>query len=408
LNKNSCDIIIIGAGPSGCIAAREIKKYNKKISVLILEEHSNIGEPMQCAGLISIDGFKKLGINPPKECILNIIYGARFYSPSNKSFSIKVDKPMAYVIDRRIFDKYLAEQAIKSGVKLKLGHKVSKIIVPHENEYVKIHGTKNNEKFEISSKIVLDAEGIKGNILRQCGFQPPSKIIPAIQIEMENIKINDKEIVELYFGRNISPGFFAYLIPTSKNSARIEAASNNGNPYNYLVKFLKTHRGINERIKNANIVEVIGGGIITSGPVKKTHSNNMMLIGDSAGHVKATTGGGVIMGGLCSKIAAKIAAQSILQDNFSSKMMHQYEKLWRKKYGNEFFTMNMVRTLIDSIPDPIIDELFDTIDKYKITKIIESYGDMDFQSEVIKRVIFSKKMPLLLVSLIFGLFKHIF
>jgi len=410
MNKIKYDIVIIGAGPAGCIAAREAKMLDSDLNVLLLEEHYNIGEPMQCAGLISVDGFKKLNLKIPKSCILNTVRGAIFYAPNSTSFKIKSKKEMARVIDRRIFDKYLAELAIKEGVKLELGHKVTDIDYSNKNmkNFVKLSIKTDDKKEDIYTKIIIDAEGIKGKLLKQCGFSPPKKTLPAIQLEMSNVNIEDSEVVELFFGKNISPGFFAYFIPTSENSARIEVASKRNNTYNYLVHFLKKHSVIKDRIKNANILEVLGGSIITGGPIKKTYSNNIMLVGDAAGQVKATTGGGVIMGGLCSKIAAKIAVESILKNDFSAKFLKKYDRLWRNNYEREFKIMNLTRNIINIMPDLMFNELFKTINDFSITKLIESYGDMDFQSEVIKKIIFSKKIPIMIMSLIFNLFRHLF
>lgn len=400
------DITIIGAGPAGSIAAQKIKELDENIDVLILEEHYRVGEPMQCAGLISMSGFKRLKIPPPKNSILNTVKGAIFRSPNGSSFQIKSNSEMARVIDRRIFDKYLLQKAIKKGVRLNLGTKVKKLKIKRENksEIVEIEYVKDKITKTIHSKIVIDAEGVKGNILRASGFKRPNKIIPAIQLELMDVDIEDQELVELFFGRKISPGFFSYIIPTSKNSARIAAASSTGNPYHYLLKFLKKNPSVRKRIKDAKIIETMGGSILTGGPIKQTSYDNILIVGDAAGQVKATTGGGVIMGGLCSKIAGKTAVDAIHCGDYSRKFLKNYDIQWKKRYLQEFRVMNVIRTFINAIPDPMINSLFKAIDDNKIINIIESHGDMDFQSSVIKKVLFSYKMPLLIVNFLLNLF----
>ncbi|MHA1229826.1 MAG: geranylgeranyl reductase family protein [Candidatus Helarchaeota archaeon] len=410
MSKNIHDIIIIGAGPAGCIAANEIRKLDKNIDVLLIEEHNTIGEPVQCAGLISIEGFNRLGLIVPKKSILNTVYGALFHSLRDNSFYIRANKRMAYVIDRRVFDRYLAKLALKNGAELKLGWKVHQVELStkDKNGIAKLNIKKGDQTEKIYSKIIIDAEGVKGNIARQCGFKRPRKILPAIQLEFNNIKIDDPELVEMFFGRRLSPGFFSYIIPTSENSARIAVASNIGNVYQFLSYFLKKYTPIKNRLKNASIVEILGGSIITGGPIKKTHKNNILLVGDVAGHVKATTGGGVIMGGLCSKIAAKIAVEAILNDDFTSKTLKKYDMNWKKYYGKEFYVMNMIRSIINLVPDQLIDILFKTINESSITQIIEEYGDMDFQSGVVKKLLISKNLPIFTAKLFYNLFKQIF
>ncbi|MBD3226644.1 MAG: geranylgeranyl reductase family protein [Candidatus Lokiarchaeota archaeon] len=408
--EDPADISVIGAGPSGSISATEIKKMDENINVLLFEEHERIGEPMQCAGLISTSGFEKLKIKVPENCVLNTVKGARFYSPDGNSFKIKSKKEMARVIDRRIFDKFLVERAVENGVQLYLGSKVLDVQNSNRSKgLAKLAVKINHIHKNILSKIILDAEGVKRSILNKIGIKNHHNLVPAVQIEMANIKIEDSEMVELFFGRKVSPGFFAYIIPTSENSARIAAASSVGNPYHYLRYFLNKHPHVKNRIRNASIIEIMGGSILTSGPLKRTYGHNLMLIGDVAGHVKATTGGGVIMGGLCSKIAAEIAVESIHSGDYSKNFLKKYSEKWRRMYMKEFKTMNLIRLLINSIPNKIINALFKSIKDYNITKIIESYGDMDFQSEVIQKVIFSHNMPLMLVgallNLIFGNFQ---
>jgi geranylgeranyl reductase family protein len=403
--KDLNDIIIIGAGPAGSIAAKQIKELDENIDVLILEEHYRVGEPMQCAGLISVSGFKRLEISLPKNSILNTVKGAIFHSPNGSSFQIKSNTEMARVIDRRIFDKYLLQKAIKKGVRLNLGTKVKKLRIRRENkfEFVEIEYLKDKTNKKLHSKIVIDAEGVKGNILRGSGYKRPNKIIPAIQLELIDIDIEDKELVELFFGRKISPGFFSYIIPTSKNSARIAAASSTGNPYYYLLKFLKKNPLVSKRIKDAKIIETMGGSILTGGPIKQTSYDNLLIVGDAAGQVKATTGGGVIMGGLCSKIAGKTAVDAIHRAEYSRKFLKNYDIQWKKRYLQEFRVMNIIRTLINSIPDPMINSLFKSIGDSRIIDMIESHGDMDFQSSVIKKVLFSYKMPLLIANFVLNL-----
>ena len=99
------DVAIIGGGPASAFAAIEILKAHKNVE--IFEEHKEIGVPVNCAGLISVSGFEKLGIQVPKDCIQHKVKGSRFYSPSGHTFEVKRKKIQALVIDRAQFDKFL-------------------------------------------------------------------------------------------------------------------------------------------------------------------------------------------------------------------------------------------------------------------------------------------------------------
>ena len=142
------------------------------------------------------------------------------------------------------------------------------------------------------------------------------------------------------------------------------------------------------------------------GPIKKTYASGFLGVGDSVGQVKATTGGGVVFGGLCAKIAGKVAVEAIDHNDFSEQFLKKYHKMWTKEYLQELRLMKLVRLALNALPDKLIDELFYSIEKEGVTDMMEDVGDMDMQGELIKRVLFGPKVVNLLGSILFGLFKR--
>jgi len=400
------DIACIGGGPASAFAALEVLKKGKNVE--IFEEHKEIGVPTHCAGLISVSGFNKLGIKVPEECIQHRVKGSIFYSPAGYTLKVKGKKDQAYVIDRAKFDRFLVDKVEKQGGKVHLNAKVTALIKANN----KIGGLRVQDREgarEIKTRIILDGEGFRANFIKEAGLKPVDRerIIPAVQFDMNNVRL-DEDYVEIYVGRKVAPGFFAYIIPTSNNTARVAVGGNTGKPMNYMNYFIKKHPIASRKLKGGTIFKRGGGWIIIGGPIKKTYMPGFMGVGDAVGQVKATTGGGVVFGGLCAQIAGKIAAEAITRDDFSEKMLKGYQLEWQKLYLRELKLMKLLRQVLNALPDRSIDELFRSITKpgIGIQKLIEETGDMDMQGNLIKEILFSPKIIQIGVAILSGLLIH--
>jgi len=368
------DVIVVGAGPSGLIAA-EAASVNGA-NVLVLEEHDEIGKPVNCSGVISLSGLKQLNINPKPRFILNKVKGANFHSPGGEHFSIEGKE--AYVIDREQFDKYLAEVAIRKGTTIRTSCKVDSLMIKKRS----IIGVKTDKGEKIESKVVIDAEGLSSKLLKNSNLLTPNKtgVLPAIQFEITD---DNKELdfVHVFLSKRIAPGFFAWIIPINKHRTRIGLACKNGNLNDKIIFFLKNIS------KRYSIIGVNYGSVYTSLPLSKTSYKGLLIVGDAAGQVKATTGGGVIIGGICAEIAGTVAAEASKMNNPSLKKMRIYDTLWKNKLNRELWTMAIARKFANLIEDKTMDKLFQIIIENNLIKEIEREGDIDFQSQVLMKLL---------------------
>ncbi|MHA1425986.1 MAG: geranylgeranyl reductase family protein [Candidatus Helarchaeota archaeon] len=404
VEKDEVDVACIGGGPASAFAAIEILKAGKLVE--IFEEHGEIGRPVSCAGLISLNGFNKLKIKVPNDCIQNRVRGSIFFSPSGYQFEVKRKETQAYVIDRAKFDKYLIDIVEKFNGIVHLNAKVISLI-KEKSQYVGITIQERQMLRNISSKLIIDGEGVRAKFVESAGLKASryENLIPAIQYEMRNVQI-DKDFVEIYLGRKIAPGFFAYIIPTSEDTVRVAVGSRVGKPQKYIQYFIKKHPIASRKLKKGIIYKRGGGLIIIGGPVKKTYAPGFLGIGDAVGQVKATTGGGVVFGGLCAKIAGRIAVEALKQDDFSANFLKKYQKEWQQQYLRDLRLMKLLRSLLNAMPDKILDELFLTLSDQKIPKLIEDIGDMDMQGPLIRKVLFSPWILKIIVSLLWGILKR--
>jgi digeranylgeranylglycerophospholipid reductase len=373
----NCDAIVIGAGPSGLIAASEIAKADH--NVIVFEEHESIGEPTHCAGLLSTTGLETLSLKPPQSVIQNQVDGARIHSPNGEFIEIKRGRREAFVVNRILFDKWLADRAIEYGIQIETQSKVYDLIQKKDIVRGVIVG---DDKKSVSAEVVINAEGVRGVISRLANLQtvPKKYKLPAYQYEIENVDIDEK-MVEMYYGRDVAPGFFAWIIPLGENRARVGIASKS-NPRKRLQRFIKTNANASNKFHGFKIVNSFGGIVLVGLPIAKTWKEGMFVVGDAAGHVKATTGGGVIMGGTAARIAGDVA-NAILAKTRDKQDYSTYETLWRSQILNELRTMYITQRGLTSLSNEGLDTLIHGINELGLVDVIHSKGDMDRQKDVI-------------------------
>ncbi|MHA1506107.1 MAG: NAD(P)/FAD-dependent oxidoreductase [Candidatus Asgardarchaeia archaeon] len=368
------DLIVVGGGPSGLISARYVS--SKGFKVAVLEEHSKIGVPEHCAGLISINGLKKLGERKFSYYTLNTIRGAIFRAYDGTYFSIKPKDYQALVVDRKKFDQHLASRASEEGAEIILNSRV----IGLKREKGGIVCLTKNERYY--TRLLIDASGIYGLVRRFLGILERPITVPAYQFLVRGTNPLECDEVMLEFDKRVSKEFFSWIIPIDDKTSRVGVATDLGNPMKILKYIVKKNYG-----RNFKIIGGYGGLVITGGPIKKTYADNLIVVGDSAGQTKPTTGGGVVTGGICAKIAGKVSLDALEEEDYTSEKLRFYEKNWKSILGPEFKAMKFVRMLLNLLSNDTIRKIFLRFKELDMEKCLEYYGDMDFQKRVILEIL---------------------
>ncbi|MGF7118715.1 geranylgeranyl reductase family protein [Methanobacterium oryzae] len=383
------DVAVVGAGPVGSTFARYASQKGLKIA--IFDKKKEIGVPLQCAGLLG-NKIKEVNILP-EEVILNEIHGACLYSPSNTMISMrKKEEPLAYVLDRVAYDKFLAQLAVDKGAELFLNHRVNDV------------DTKNGEIFfkdkKISAKVIVGADGYSSIVSNK--FKNNLKTVQAAQYLVDTGKdtFND-DYFQVNVNSEISPGFI-WTIPLSESTARIGLFANSS--YKSLNIILNNFLESNEKLKDAEILKKYYGKIPLYDS-KDIVKDRAILLGDSASQVKPTTGGGLIIGFICAKIAAEIVSEAINSNNMN--ILKEYQKQFKKMYNNELKLQLKVQETYGSLSDEDLDSVILKLKEKEVGKIVSEYGDLDSQSPLVinllKSGILFSVLPKLLFRKIFGL-----
>jgi len=397
------DIVVIGGGPCGSFSAFTAARLGAEVSVF--EEHREIGVPKHCAGHLSIAGLKRLGLRLPHRIIENEFKGAIFHSPSGKKFVIRCSSPVTCVVNRELFDKYISNLAMKSGVRYFLESRVKSFLF--DSGFVAgVAFRKGRTEKSLASSVVIDAEGCSSTLLKRTGLQTldGSMVVNAVQAEVDRVDEVDLDTVEIYLGRKYAPGFFAWIIPKRDASAKVGLATRTGNPLDYLHIFMGKHPVASKKLGKSAITNLSVHPIPLGGPIPKTYSNGLLVAGDAASQVKPTTGGGIIIGLSCSRIAGEVAYEAVKKNDFSEALLSRYQYRWKELIGFDLAVMRQTKKLLNRLSDRKIDKIIDLCGKLGVDSVLEEAGDLDFQGRSLIRMI---KHPTALIAMLYFIFSSL-
>ncbi|MBM4401023.1 MAG: NAD(P)/FAD-dependent oxidoreductase [Crenarchaeota archaeon] len=386
--KDMPDAIVVGGGPVGSFAALNLAKLGVKVTVF--EEHEAIGVPSHCAGHLSIRSLQNLGLYTLSGKIVeNTFSQANVYSPTGFKFSVHLAKPVTCAVNRAAFDKHIADKAEAAGARYCLNSRVQSLLM--ENGVVKGVNVKHGDKSEegVPAKIVVDAEGIASRFLRQTGLSGLNgeRLVHAVEAEIENVRDMELDAVEVFLGKNYAPGFYAWLMPRLDGTAKVGLATNTGNPKEFLQRLMLKHPVASKQLANAKITRIAFHPITLGGLISKAYSDGFLAVGDVASQVKPTTGGGVVFGLTCARIAAEVAAEAVRRSDVSANFLALYQKRCTDALGFDFGVMLRVRRFLDSLSDEKVDAVLRFCVRIGLDKTLENVEEIDFQGQALLKIL---------------------
>ncbi len=390
------DVVVVGAGPAGCLAAKYAAKNGAK--TLIIEEHASIGSPVQCAGLLSTKAIDACEVSFDKG--FHPISGAFVYAPDGRRICISGGEIKAYVVDRRLFDRTLAENALRSGAEILMRTRACGIATRGNRRI--LHVTIEGEPDVIEADVVIGADGIQSSIARWTGLGTSENVLCGAQVNTV-YDFDCCDCVEIFPG-SCAPGFFAWAIPYHE-SARIGLAvrptvtpgpksrsisqSQPGSACWHLKWLLSEHRVVARKCRSGMTGLVVGG--IPIGVLQRTAADSVLIAGDAAGQVKPTSGGGVYPGAVCAKIAGRVAADAVREGDTSARRLSEYDRLWRAEIGRELAIGKRINEWVARLGDSGLNRLIKVLDDDELLDLITRYGDMDYPSVVLRKLLMNTK-----------------
>jgi len=364
--KDKYDVIIVGGGPGGCIAAKECAE--RGLEALLLERHREIGIPVRCGEAVGIAGLLEFfDADHPIVKKYRKKYKIRFVAPNGTQLDLNHESEAA-VLDRKIFDHELGIMAASSGAKIVAGANVSGLI--KENDFVVgVVAEYQGKVYRIKSKIVIGADGIESRMGRWAGIQTMPKfndIESCVQYTAAGRNF-EKDRLDFYFGKEIAPTGYLWVFPKQDGTANIGLGVNgicsrSKKASAYLNEFMK------KNYPDCSIVNTTCGGVICGETLKQISGNGIMLVGDAAHQTNAISGGGIINAMKAGRIAAEIASKAIESKDVSCKMLSEYDRKWEKIQGSANHKFYIIKGIIENIDDDTLNSITEKLNKQKLEK----------------------------------------
>tara|TARA_Y200000002_G_scaffold185449_1_gene153149 strand:- start:777 stop:1922 length:1146 start_codon:yes stop_codon:yes gene_type:complete len=322
-------VIVIGAGPAGSAAAQKLAEEG--LDVLVLERRSIVGNPAQCGECIPhwgevIGTFNHLEDHEwlkeyfdfPERLILHRLDNMRVFLPSGKSYHFELD---AFAGHRLQFDGYLADKAVRAGAEIRMSTSLKRLQQQR----------KANRELLVTSEgrftcdYLIDASGSLAHVGRLRHGQDrdvrPEDQVPTIYAQ---VKGDVPETFDVFLG-SVAPSGYAWIIPKGPGFANVglgvRAGKLEGDLKGHLERFCDD--------LNLEIISFGGGWIPMGGPVKRMVDGTTLAVGDAAGLVMPSNGGGISQ----AIISGCFAAEAIVANLRHQTPLSTYEDRVRASMG---------------------------------------------------------------------------
>jgi len=348
------DVAVVGAGPAGSMAAKSAAENGA--TVLLIERKVDIGVPLKCGEYLptlkemqvltpNVENIESV-FKVPDKFIVNRTNFVKLISPRGKETEVAFE---AVVIERKFFEKYLAQEAARAGADIMIRTEVQRLLPGGKGLAVIADGKKSHVK----AKTIIGADGAESIIARQLGLQTTINAMDlgiCFQYEMARVE-SDPSVVEMYFGKDYAPGAYAWIIPKGGGVANVGVGVRT--PYmqkgvtaqECLRRLIKHHPVASKKLRNAIPTAMVTGMVPIGGPLPKTFTENAVVVGDAAGQTIATVGAGVPTAMICGNLAGAIAANYVR----GGCRMAEYEIRWKKAVGDVLSRGLKIRKINDII-----------------------------------------------------------
>jgi geranylgeranyl reductase family protein len=349
------DAVVAGGSIAGLAFAAEAAR--RGLSVLVAEEHGEIGEPEKCDGLVSLRGLRKYGHPPAEAVVQNRINSALIHSPHGTRFAVNATALDVVVLDRSAYDRQVAEEATRAGAEIRTASRVSNLAEDSDGVTVDIEGER------AAARYYVDATGPSSS--------HRGGIIPAAKYELEGEWVREK-VVEVFLDAVKYPAFFAWVIPYGGHLAKVGAAGRGINPFRALDAFLAD--------KPHTVLRRVSAPVYVGGPVRRFVQGRRILVGESAGQVKPTTAGGIM-----TSVAGAVTAAAWLGESLKSgrpSLLENYQRGWDGAFLKEMRAMSRLRGLFGHMSNSELDEVVRALGTPRLAMKL-SQTDFDFHASAL-------------------------
>jgi digeranylgeranylglycerophospholipid reductase len=354
-----CDILVVGGGPAGLIAAREAASRDRGLDVVVVERDRAVGAPVRCGEGVGGAGLAEFISPDGADFVARRITRVIFKAPDGTEVRV-AEGDVGYVLDRTRFEPALAEQAGAAGATIRTGTEV--VALAREGPWwrARVRGTAGEE--ELEARLVIGADGVESMVGRWAGLDtrvPSRDMESCAQYVVRNIDF-DPDAIYLHFGDRVAPGGYAWIFPKGVGVANvglgIVALHGEGRPARaWLDEYVARHfpRGV----KTGYTV----GGVIVHTTVKRTVADGVLLCGDAAHMINPLSGGGIVTAMKAGRLAAHTAVDALAAGDTSAARLQRYHDAWMSLLGHDHTRFYAIKEALAKFDDAFFDGLARTL-----------------------------------------------
>ena len=349
------DVIIVGSGPAGTSCAKKLAENG--FSVKVFDKRQEIGSPKRCGEGLDERVQEMIG-KIPERCIAQKIKGARIYAPNGKYLEAVLEYG-GFVLERKVFDKWMAEKAVKVGAQIQANTLISSLI-KNNGYFTGVRGEFSGEEFEEKAKMIVCSTGAESPLRNQAlkVYSKPNLIDSCLQYEMSGVDI-DSDFIHIYMGNKIAPRGYTWIFPKGKERANVGVGVIPGEKTAkfYLDNFINAK----QEIKKGSIIEVNAGCVPVGGMLENMVANGFLICGEAAHHVNPIHGGGIKEAIISGRLAADVISDALKKGDISEKYLSKFNKLWWEERGNHMRSIEKLREVVEKLSDEDLNDLADAL-----------------------------------------------
>ena len=362
----TCDVLVVGGGPAGLIAARELAERDPGLDIILVERDRAIGAPVRCGEGVGSKGIGEFIDPVGGDWISRRITKVIFWAPDGTEVRV-AEGDVGYILDRTRFEPAIAAQAGRAGVDIRISTEVVGLSRDGEGWLARLRGPAGEGT--IRARLVIGADGVEGLVGRWAGLDtrvPARDMESCAQYVVTGIDF-DPDAIYLHFGDLVAPGGYAWVFPKGVGTANvglgIVALKADGRPArawldSYLAQYFPT----------GTKVAFTVGGVIVHTTVKRTIADGVILCGDAAHMVNPLSGGGIVNAMKAGRLAANVAADALSRGDTSAARLQRYHEEWMALLGEDHLRFYRIKEALNKFDDGFFNRLARTVNGIPLEK----------------------------------------
>ena len=357
MTLEQADVVVVGGGPAGLIAAHEAAGGGR--DVILLERDRAIGSPVRCGEGVGSRGVSEFISPESASWVARRITRVIFWAPDGTEVRV-AEGDVGYILDRSRFEPALAAEAGREGAEIRVGTEAVGLERRDDRWRIAVRGPRGDAA--IDARIVIAADGVEALVARWAGLDtrvPARDMESCAQYVVSNIAF-DPDAIYLHFGHRVAPGGYAWIFPKSVGVANvglgIVALRADGRPArawldDYMARYFPGGVTTGYTV----------GGVIVHPTIKRTVTDGLLVCGDAAHMVNPLSGGGIVNAMKAGRLAARTAVSALAAGDTSAPRLQQYHDEWMRMLGDDHLRYYRLKEAISKFDDSFLDGLARTV-----------------------------------------------